>query len=214
MAAEDVNIDWPIGVVRLLIELRTTQQMESTSASLLLRLKSKNNNVAWARFVQLYTPMIYFWARKCGVQSEDAADLVQDVLTLLLKKLPEFQYDSSKSFRSWLRTVTMNKLRDRFRLKQLPVENASLSMLGRIVDPAEAEKVWDSLYQKELVARAIELMKSEFTESTWQACRQYVIEGKPAAEVAENLGVSVWTIYSAKSRLLNRLRQELDGLLE
>ena len=189
-------------------------KLESTSASLLLRLKAKDNSVAWTRFVELYTPMIFFWARKCGLQAEDASDLVQDVLSLLLKKLPEFQYDSQKSFRSWLRTVTINKLRDQLRIKKIPVENTSLSMLGRIVDVDQAEKDWDSQYQDKLVARAIELMKSEFSETTWQACYQYVIEGKPAQTVADELGISVWTVYSAKSRLLNRLRQELDGLLE
>ncbi len=179
-----------------------------------MRLKSADNGPAWARFVKLYTPLIYFWARKCGLQAEDAADLVQDVFTLLLNKLPEFEYDQSKSFRGWLRTVTLNKWRDKCRVKKLPVENSSQSSLGRIADLAEAESNWDTEYQKQVVARAIELMKHQFTESTWQACHQYVIEGKPAAEVAENLGVSVWTIYAAKSRLLNRLRNELEGLLD
>ena len=74
-----------------------------------MRLKSPDNGLAWSRFVELYTPLIYFWARKCGLQSPDAADLVQDVLTLLVDKLPEFQYDRSGSFRGWLRTVTLNK---------------------------------------------------------------------------------------------------------
>ena len=188
--------------------------MQSTSASLLMRLKSANNGPAWSRFVELYTPLIYFWARKCGLPAEDAADLVQDVLTLLLKKLPEFEYDQTRSFRGWLRTVTLNKWRDKCRVKKLPIEDSSQSSLGRIADLAQAESNWDGDYREQLVTRAIELMKNEFTESTWQACQQYVIDGKPAAEVAENLGVSVWTIYAAKSRLLNRLRQELEGLLD
>ena len=202
--------------------------MHTTSISLLMRLTksahesssdlnsnhSEELNLAWSRFVKLYTPMIFFWGRKCGLQTEDAYDLAQDVLTLILKKLPTFEYDQTKSFRGWLRTITLNKLRDRLRLKSLPIEDASQSRLGRIADPDQAEQFWDNEYQTELVTRAIELMKSDFTETTWQACYQYVIEGKPAAEVANKLGVSVWTIYAAKSRLLHRLRQELDGLLE
>ena len=127
--------------------------MHTTSISLLMRLTksahesssdlnsnhSEELNLAWSRFVKLYTPMIFFWGRKCGLQTEDASDLAQDVLTLILKKLPTFEYDQTKSFRGWLRTITLNKLRDRLRLKSLPIEDASQSRLGRIADPDQAE---------------------------------------------------------------------------
>ena len=177
-----------------------------------MRLKSADNARAWSRFVELYTPLIYFWARNCGLQAPDAADLVQDVMALLVKKLPEFEYDGSKSFRGWLRTVTLNKWRDRYRQKALPVESVSQSALGRVAEP-DPESFWETEYRQQLVNRAMALMREEFTEQTWRACHKYVIEGRPAAEIASELGVSVWTIYAAKSRLLNRLRQELDGLL-
>ena len=178
-----------------------------------MRLKSVNDGRAWSQFVKLYTPLIYFWARNCGLQAQDAADLVQDVFATLVRKLPEFEYDQSRSFRGWLRTVTLNKWRDRCRLKQLPVDEISQSAIGRIMDPGEAESIWDAEYRQTLVSRAIDLMKSEFSESTWKACHEYVIKGRAAAEVADELGVSVWTIYAAKSRLLARLRQDLDGML-
>lgn len=187
--------------------------MESTSASLLMRLKSTDNSRAWSRFVKLYTPLIYFWARNCGLQAHDASDLVQEVFALLLKKLPEFDYDKAKSFRGWLRTVTLNKWRDRYKVKALPVENCSQSALGQLVDDDPVNSFWEAEYQQQLVNRAIDLMKSEFSESTWKACQEYVIKGRPAADVANELNISIWTIYAAKSRLLNRLRQELDGLL-
>ena len=62
-----------------------------------------------ARFVELYTPLLYYWARRVGLRRQDAADLVQDVFTLLVRKLPEFTYDRNKRFRAWLRTVTLNR---------------------------------------------------------------------------------------------------------
>jgi len=70
--------------------------MNSTSESLLLRLKDSHDQQAWSRFVQLYTPMLFGWARGTGLQSQDAADLVQEVLTLVFRKLPAFSYDPSK----------------------------------------------------------------------------------------------------------------------
>ena len=77
-----------------------------TPASLLERLRQPAPESARTRFVQLYTPLLFFWARRLGLRDADAADLVQDVLTLLVRNLPEFSYDRNRSFRAWLRTVT------------------------------------------------------------------------------------------------------------
>src|SRR5262245_3511899 len=77
----------------------------TTSVSLLQRLRRGSDPRDWQRFVQLYTPLLFRWARRCGAQDADAADLVQDVLALLVHKLPSFSYDGKRSFRAWLRTV-------------------------------------------------------------------------------------------------------------
>src|SRR5262245_60040259 len=86
-----------------------------TPASLLERLRRPDDREAWARFVELYTPLLYFWARRTGLQQADAADLVQEVLAVLFRKLLEFTYDKQRSFRNWLRTVTLNKWRETVR---------------------------------------------------------------------------------------------------
>jgi len=87
----------------------------NTPVSLLERICQKSDQDAWSRFVALYTPLIFYWGRRCGLQAEDASDLTQDVLATLFQKLPEFTYDHHKSFRAWLRTVTLNHWRDRAR---------------------------------------------------------------------------------------------------
>ena len=97
-----------------------------TPASLLERLRRPTDEAAWDRFVRLYTPLIYTWARRAGLQSADAADLVKEVLTTLVRTLPEFTYQKQQSFRAWLRTVTLNKWRDRCRrLAARPPEGAT-----------------------------------------------------------------------------------------
>src|SRR5437667_388943 len=78
--------------------------MVPTSVSLLQKLRRPEHGEAWAEFVELYTPLMLAWARKLGLQDADATDLVQNVFVLLLRKMPEFVYDPSKSFRGWLRT--------------------------------------------------------------------------------------------------------------
>ncbi len=189
--------------------------MNGTSESLLLRLKSSDDHQAWSRFVRLYTPLIFYWARRIGLQSQDAADLVQDVLTLVFQKLPEFEYDNKKSFRSWLRTVTLNKFRQWCRKKSIGALDVTQSAWGNIAKQSSlAESTWDLNYQQQLVARAMELLEPEFQTKTWNALQQYAVSGRPAADVAEESGLSVWTIYAAKSRLMARLREELEGLME
>jgi len=190
--------------------------MDSTSESLLLRLRSGSDQNAWARFVELYTPLIFFWARRTGLQTNDAADLVQDVLTLAFQKLPTFQYDADKSFRGWLRMVTLNRYREKLRKRSIGATPATQSVLASIAQNGSsfsAESTWDLNYQQSLVARAKQLIESEFQPATWKALQQYVFEGRPAAEAAEENGLSVWTVYAGKSRLMSRLRETLDGLL-
>jgi len=188
--------------------------MNSTSESLLIRLKSAEDYQAWSRFVELYTPLLFFWARKTGLQSQDSSDLVQDVLSVVHRKMPDFQYEPSKSFRGWLRTITLNKHREHHRKKSLEYVDATQSALNNIPDQVDASSVWDLNYQQALVSRAMELLSSEFQPNTWNALREYVFSGRPAPEVAAETGLSVWTIYAAKSRLMGRLREELDGLMD
>lgn len=187
--------------------------MESTSESLLLRLRSKHDQRAWATFVELYTPLIFYWGRKIGLQANDAADLVQDVLTLACQKIPAFEYDSDGSFRGWLRTVTLNRYREKLRKKSIGAAPTTQSALASIEQPSQAESTWDLNYQQALIQRAMEIVEHEFQPATWRALKNYVLEGIPAATAAANHDVSVWTVYAAKSRLMTRLRETLDGLL-
>ena len=86
--------------------------METTSLSLLRRVRNPLDEAAWGRLVDLYAPFLHAWGRNAGLSDSDAADLVQEVLRVLVKKLPEFEYDPSKSFRSWLKTVTVNRAKN------------------------------------------------------------------------------------------------------
>ncbi len=186
--------------------------MHTTSASLLERLRQPAEQESWQRFVQLYTPLIFYWARRTGLQDADATDLVQDVFTLLLKKLPEFRYSPDKSFRSWLRTVTLNKWRERQRQPRAAVGGDEQTPETAIADDAEA--FWETEYRQQIYQRAFELMQSEFQPATWKACWEQVVGGKPAAVVAAELGMTAGAVRAAKFRVLCRLRKEFEGLLE
>lgn len=188
--------------------------MHTTSVSLLERLRQPAEREAWPRFVQLYTPFLYGWARRAGLQNQDAADLVQEVLVVLVQKLPEFAYDRQQSFRGWLRTVTLNKWRDMRRRRLAALPAGSAPDLAEVAVPDTAAALEEAEYRQHLVKRALELMEVEFHPTTWKACWEYMIIDRPAAEVARELGITVNAVYLAKSRVLARLRQELEGLLD
>ncbi len=188
--------------------------IDTTSVTLLERLRGGLDEDAWRRLVQLYTPLLFFWARRCGETEHDAADLVQEVFVILLQTLPTFAYDAkSGRFRAWLRTLLLNKLRDRKR-REARADKAHAEHQAQVDLPDGAEQFWETQYQQELARRALRLMQAEFTPSTWQACWETVVRGRSAAEVAGELGISENAVYIAKCRVLRRLRQELRGLVE
>jgi len=187
--------------------------MDNTSASLLEQLRQAPGQQTWSRFVRLYTPLLFYWARKLGMPEADAADLVQDVFTIMVQKLPTFQYDQQKGFRNWLRTVLLNKWRNSMR-RRGNAPNTGPEGLSDVADPQDPEELIEAEYRDHLLSHALDLMKSEFPFKTWKACWEHVVLGRPAAEVAADLGIVVGAVYVAKSRVLSRVRQELRGLLD
>lgn len=191
--------------------------MDTTSESLLFRLNQSSDasveQNAWREFVELYTPLIFSWSRKIGLDINDASDLVQDVLTRVFEKIPSFQYDKSKRFRSWLKTLTLNRYRESLRRKSAQQVVASNSVLEQFQEIQHAESTWDIDYAKLLISQAMLSMKPDFAETTWRALELVVGCQMTVDAAAQETNVSTWTIYSARSRLLKRLRSELDGLL-
>jgi RNA polymerase sigma-70 factor (ECF subfamily) len=188
--------------------------MDTTPATLLERLRRPADQEAWARFVRLYTPVLLAWAGRVDQQGQDAADLVQDVFAILLQKLPEFRYDRSQSFRAWLWTILKNRWRET-RRRRIPVPlDARSAPLAGLADPAEPPGPDEAEYRRDLVRRVLEMVQGDFSPETWSAWQGYVIDGRPAADLARELGVTPQAIYLAKARVLRRIRQELDGLLD
>jgi RNA polymerase sigma-70 factor (ECF subfamily) len=190
---------------------------ELTPVSLLNKLHAPSKALfqdAWGKFVKLYTPLLFLWGRRVGAGEEDAADLVQDVFVILAREMPSFQHDPRRRFRGWLWTVLLHRWRDRVRQRaaQPPVHGdedlQTVALADNVQEFAEVE------YRDYLLNRAVELMQAEVPASEWRAWREYMVEGRPAAEVARNLGLTVNQVYLAKSRMLRRLRAELEGLLD
>jgi RNA polymerase sigma-70 factor (ECF subfamily) len=204
-----------IAVVRLIQNQIVSEiRMAATPASLLMRLRGPADPKEWDRLFELYAPLLFYWTRRSGISGADAEDVVQEVWIVLVKTLPTFAYDRTRGFRKWLRTVTLNKSRDHLRRTAKELRANVGGDLSEVEGPADAEPFWEVEYRQYLVRRLLDLMRSEFQTTTWQACWKCTVEGKTALEAASELDLTPGAVRAAKFRVLSALRTELAGLLD
>ncbi len=192
--------------------------MAETSLTLLERLQRQSDPTAWQRLVDIYTPLISRWLSRSPLQNSDRDDIIQEVMKIILQKLPDFQRRREGSFRSWLREVATNCLQGHWRSeKYRPLATGDsdfLQKLQELADPqSELAQAWDVEHDRHVVQRLMELMAPQFEPTTLQAFRKVVLESQPPVQVAAELGISVNAVFLAKSKILRRLRQELAGIL-
>jgi len=163
----------------------------------------------------LFSPLLYEWARRLVPGEVEAADLVQDVFLRLVRALPQFQHNARGSFRGWLYTMLRNCWRDQAR-RLKPPATPGADALEAQPDPRgdPADEFAEADYREHLTRRTLQILKSDFQPATWQAFWDCLIEERPAAQVAQALGLSVEAVYAAVARVRRRLRQELDGFLD
>src|SRR5579871_5068656 len=88
-------------------------EMHTTSVSLLDRLRQRAEGPSWQEFVDLYEPWLRGQLHRHGLQAADADDVVQEILIVLMKQVPNFRHNGRKgAFRAWLRGATVNRLRE------------------------------------------------------------------------------------------------------
>jgi RNA polymerase sigma-70 factor (ECF subfamily) len=194
--------------------------MAETSVTFLERLRTQPDEDTWKRFVELYAPLIRGWLGRHSVSAEDAEDLAQEVLAIVVRELPAFRHNQQPgAFRSWLRIVSVNQLRALWRRRRGEAAASGNSemarMLDQLADPnSSLSQLWNQQHDQHVTHRLMKMIEPQFEEKTWQAFRRVALDGvKPAAAAAE-LGMSVNAVLLAKSRILSRLRQELRGLTD
>jgi RNA polymerase sigma-70 factor (ECF subfamily) len=190
----------------------------STSSSLLHRAVAQDAQ-AWRRLSELYGPVVYGWIRAAGFKEHDAADIVQDVFRNVFGSLSRFRRDQpTDSFRGWLATIAHRRACDYLRKRAAQPAAAggteAQAMLQELPERLpETGLPEDASSHAALIRRALELVRPEFAERTWQACMQTPVEGRRPADVAADLEMTVGAVYVARSRVLKRLKTELEGLV-
>jgi RNA polymerase sigma-70 factor (ECF subfamily) len=193
--------------------------MNETRQSLLFRAQT-GEETAWKDLTDLYRPLIIGWLVRQGVPARDLEDLSQDILLSVVKHLPSFVHSGRRgAFRSWLRAIVCSRTSDFWRAidagSQAAGGSGASAALEQIEDPdSELNRQWDEEHDRYVLDCLLDMVAEEFEASTVHAFRRLAIDGASGAEVSEELGLSVAAAYVAKSRVLQRIRQLANGLID
>jgi RNA polymerase sigma factor (sigma-70 family) len=189
----------------------------STRLSILMTLRTDpGNQSAWSAFVDRYGPQIHAWCLRWKLQHADAQDITQMVLLKLVRHLPDFAYDPSRSFRGWLRTLTAHSWSDFIRDQVRGVRGAADAAVADVLNTVQARvdlvRHLEETYDQELLELAMAEVKERVEAHTWEAFCLTAIEGVGAAEAAARLGIAVATVYRARHVVQAKLRTALADL--
>lgn len=183
-----------------------------TSPTLLGRLRAApNDEAAWAEFVERYGRVIYDWCRRQRLQEADAEDVTQGVLTKLAVHMRTFRYDPDRSFRGWLWTVTRNAVKDWCSTASKSVAFDS-DFFQRLAATDELPEELNRAFDLELLDEAYARVRGQVLAKTWEAFRLTAVEGVSGPDAAARLGMSVGSVYMARSNVQKRIREELKRL--
>ena len=171
---------------------------------------------AWRALLIIYEPLLRHWLRAAALQPADEDDLTQQVLTVLVRKLPTFRHNGRDgAFRAWLRSITLLEVAElqRRQAAQPPLrDREALDTLPSPID--ELARAWDAEYERHVLCGLLELIRPDFTSTAWQVFQRVALDGVSPRMVAEAMGLTVNAVTLTKSRILRRLRQEARGLVD
>ena len=194
--------------------------MDETSLSLLHRIRETSDAKSWDRLVALYAPLLNRWVMWYEVQDSDADDIVQDVLTVVMRDLAKFEHNERPgAFRSWLRAILVNRVREFWRSRKYrPMATGTSSIDEKLNqlqdDTSEVSQIWNREHDQFVLKRLMNVVQSQFEPKTWQAFERQVLDGEKPEKVAGDIGMSMSGVYTAKYRVLNALRRESEGLID
>lgn len=183
-------------------------------------LRGGRNQRAWREFFCAYAPMLTAFAKRLGLSDANAADAVQETLLAVytaFRDMPE-PFDRSKGrFKSWLRGIAQHKIRDvqrrRARRERTRAERA-VEERDELSSTTELDELFELEWQRNLLARGLEIISREVDPAVFQTFELYVIHGQSPDQVAKFLGTTRNAVYINKVRVLQRLRTVVAELVE
>lgn len=192
-----------------------------TRQSLLLRLRDPQDQQAWTQFMAIYEPLVLRMLKQRGLQEADARDVCQQVVLAMTQAVHLWQPDGREaSFRRWLFGIARKlalKFIERGATSNGPMRRGAggsdmFELLKNLPEPDDRSIAeFDDEYRTELFDWAIDRIRNEFRESTWQAFWRTCVLNEPIADVAGSLGMTAGNVYVARTRIIARLRQVVEA---
>ena len=185
-----------------------------TRVSLIRRLADRNDADAWTFFEDYYQQPVYRFARSHGLQPEDAKDVVQEVLIAVHRSAANWKPSGRVgSFRAWLaetaRRITLQITRQRSRIGQGTGGSGFAIEIGDVAAGLQADDEDDRRWTFYCAAS---IVQKEVSPQHWMAFWLTAVEGKAADEVAGILSMKAGTVYSAKCRVLAKLKSVIESM--
>ena len=178
---------------------------------------TSNDPYAWEKIVRVYSRLVDYWCTKFGVRGHDLKDVRQEVFLRLSRSIARFKKRNDQgSFRGFLRTITRNYIISEYR-KQLTVGtggNNAFELIHQIPDETELTEAQVSHEKAILYQRIMELISGQFSVIHIRIFQEYVINQRPAADIADEMKTTPNVVYQVRSRILNYIRTQFGEILE
>ena len=186
-----------------------------TRESLILRLPTATDAAAWQEFAAIYEPLIYRFARRRGLQDADAHELVQNVFVAVARAVGDWRPDPARGkFRTWLFRIARNQLINLV-AKRRPDggsgKTSAMLSLQQVADWQTHTQEIELDYRRELFRSAAMTVRDQVQEATWKAFWRTCVENVSIEQASTELNMSTANIYIARSRVLRRLRELVEG---
>jgi RNA polymerase sigma-70 factor (ECF subfamily) len=195
---------------------------QSTSATLLVRIKEYQDEAAWKEFYRRYVPLIHAWSRRRGLSDDDVEDVTEAVLISLARSMKTFAYDPDKGFRKWLKTVVGHEIMNLWRGRgRRPGDRGTgdskvhdlLSEQPESVDELLEEVNGVLEQRRQWLQQALTKVQGKYQGSrSWDAFRLTFLENVPVAEAAKKLGMTYGAVTQAKYRIKTDVQEEATRL--
>ena len=190
-----------------------------TSKTLLEKVKSDPKSEAWFELVRLYEPLITGWIVRAGIDQSEVGDISQEVFQTMLRELDAFEHNGrTGAFRNWLKITTINRCRRFWESKKrragLLGANDGTEVLNQLADSnSELSKTWDNEHDHYVIERILKLVEQEFDPKSFEVFVRNAVKGESAELLASEYEIPVGQVYKIKFRVMKRLRQEADDLV-
>lgn len=181
-----------------------------TTTRLLEGLFDPAAEAVWQEFDRRYRPIIVGLARKLGLPEEDAADVAQETLARFVKAYRAGEYDRNRGrLRSWIIGIAKYRITDAIRARADRRGWRGDSIISGVPEQRELDAIWDVERRQAILRQAIDELRadSKTSEKTIRTFEMLSFHRRPAAAVAEELGMTLNDVYQAKNRVAGRLRE-------